>query len=201
MLDNKLNITNAAELSRVEEKLSKLKAKNMFESGQLFKYEIGTFKGLSDIHRNLFEDIYEFVGKIRDINIVKDGFQFAPRMYLVQSLEYIDQLPHSNFDEIIEKYAEMNVAHPFREGNGRATRMWLDDMLRAQLGKVVDWNRVEKDEYLMAMIRSHVATGELKYLIQEALTDNLEKETFFKGIDASYLYEGYAEYLIEEIEI
>ena len=187
------------ELRREEERLSKQKAKALFETGRLFSFEIGTFKGLADIHRTLFEDIYEFAGAMRDVNMAKDGFQFAPRIFLQQSLDYIDKLPHETFDQIIDKYSDMNVAHPFREGNGRATRLWLDAMLHSKLGKIVDWNQVDKDEYLQAMIRSHVATGELKYLLQQALTDDLSKATFFKGLDASYYYEGYMTYKTEEL--
>lgn len=187
------------EFRREEERISKQKAKMLFETGRLFSFEIGTFKGLADIHRTLFEDIYEFAGEIRDVNIAKDGFQFAPRIFLQQSLDYIDKLPHETFDQIIDKYSDMNVAHPFREGNGRSTRLWLDAMLRSKLGKIIDWNQVDKDEYLQAMIRSHVATGELKYLLQQALTDDLSKGTFFKGLDASYYYEGYMTYKTEEL--
>lgn len=199
VLHNKLGLENSMELRREEERLSKQKAKMLFETGRLFSFEVGTFKGLADIHRTLFEDIYEFAGAMRDVNIAKDGFQFAPRIFLQQSLDYIDKLPHETFDQIIDKYSDMNVAHPFREGNGRATRLWLDAMLHSKLGKIVDWNQVDKDEYLQAMIRSHVATGELKYLLQQALTDDLSKATFFKGLDASYYYEGYMTYKTEEL--
>lgn len=199
VLENKLGLTNSMELRREEERLSKIQAKLLFETGQLFSIEIGTFKGLAEIHRKLFEEIYDFAGKIRTVNIAKAGFQFAPRIFLEQSLEYIDKLPHTTFDEIVEKYADMNVAHPFREGNGRATRLWLDAMLHEQLGKIVDWNQINKDEYLQAMIRSTVATGELKYLLQNALTTDMSKATFFKGIDASYAYEGYMEFKAEDL--
>lgn len=199
VLHNKLGLENSMELRREEERISKQKAKILFETGRLFSFEIGTFKGLSDIHQTLFEDIYEFAGKIRDVNIAKDGFQFAPRIFLQQSLDYIDKLPYETFDQIIDKYSDMNVAHPFREGNGRATRLWLDAMLHSQLGKIVDWNQVDKDEYLQAMIRSHVSTGELKYLLQQSLTDDLSKATFFKGLDASYYYEGYMTYKTEDL--
>lgn len=193
VLDKKLGITNSAELAKQEEILTKSRAKELFESGKLDEIEIGTFKGLSDIHYFLFQDIYDFSGKIREVNIAKADFQFAPRIFLEQSLAYIDKLPQDTFDEIIDKYADMNVAHPFREGNGRATRIWLDVILRAKLKKIVDWNEIDKEAYLSAMIRSHINTGELKYLIQNALTDDLSKERFFKGIDASYYYEGYNE--------
>jgi len=199
VLDNKLGLTNSAELAKQEEILTKKRAKKLFESGGINDLEIGTFKGLSDIHYALFQDIYEFAGKIRDVNIAKGNFQFAPRMFLAQSLDYIDQLPQETFDEIIDKYSDMNAAHPFREGNGRATRIWLDLILKSKLGKIVDWNSLDKDDYLNAMIRSTVSTSELKYLIQHALTDDLSKEQFFKGIDASYYYEGYYEIKTEDI--
>lgn len=199
VLANKLGIDNAAQLARREEELSKKKAVQLFESGQLFALEIGTFKGLAQIHEILFEEIYDFAGKIRDVNIAKDNFQFAPRIFLEQSLLYIDKLPHQTFDEIIDKYADMNVAHPFREGNGRSMRIWLDCMLRASLGQVVDWNAVDKDAYFNAMVRSHVSTGELKYLLLQALTDDLGKVTFFKGLDHSYYYEGYNYYRTEDL--
>jgi len=197
MLGNKLGITSQMELAKEEERLSKIKAKWLFESGEIDKLEIGTFKGLADIHRILFEDIYDFTGKVRDVNIAKDGFSFAPRIFLEQSLDYIDKLPQTNFDEVIEKYADMNIAHPFRVGNGRSTRIWLDCILKKELGKIVDWNQIDKHDYLNAMIRSHVSTGELKYLIQNALTNDLSRESFMKGIDASYYYEGYSEFSVE----
>lgn len=199
VLENKLGITNSAELARVEEQLTKTKAKELFESGRLFQLEVGTFEGLASIHRALFSEVYDFAGKIRDVNIAKDNFQFAPRIFLEQSLTYIDKLPHNTFDEIVDKYADMNIAHPFREGNGRAMRIWLDNMLRDRLGKTVDWNSIDKDEYFNAMVRSHVSTGELKYLLKGALTDDLSQVTFFKGVDASYYYEGYALYKTEEL--
>lgn len=199
VLENKLGLSNSAELARQEELITKKKAKELFESGRLFQIEVGTFAGLAEIHAFLFSEIYDFAGKVRQVNIAKNDFQFAPRIFLEQSLTYIDQLPHGNFDEIIDKYADMNVAHPFREGNGRAMRLWLDCMLYAQLGRVVDWNSVDKDEYLTAMIRSHVATGELKYLLQNNLTDDMSESSFFKGIDASYYYEGYTLYKTEDL--
>lgn len=199
VLDNKLGLTNSAELAKQEELLTKKRAKELFESGKINDLEIGTFKGLADIHYFLFQDIYNFAGKIRDINIAKGNFQFAPRIFLEQSLNYIDQLPQETFDEIIDKYSDMNAAHPFREGNGRATRIWLDLILKSKLNKIVDWNSIDKDEYLNAMIRSTVSTSELKYLIQNALTGDLSKEQFFKGIDASYYYEGYYEIKTEDI--
>ena len=199
MLENKLNITSQAELDREEERLSKMKAKRLFESGKSDFIEVGSFKGLAEIHRILFEDIYNFAGKMRDVNIAKDGFSFAPRIYLEQSLSYIDKLPQTNFDEIVEKYADMNIAHPFCEGNGRSMRIWLDCMLKQVLAKTIDWNQIDKHDYLNAMIRSHVSTGELKYLLQHALKDDLSQESFMKGIDASYYYEGYNEFKTEDL--
>lgn len=198
--NNKLGITNQAELKLKEELLSKKRAKQLIETGKLFEFEVGTFKGLAAIHQYLFQDIYDFAGKIRDVNLAKGDFAFAPRMFLDQSLEYLDKLPQANFDEIVDKYAEMNIAHPFREGNGRSMRLWLDNMLRAKLGKIVDWNNIDKNEYLNAMKRSLVSTGEPKYLLQNNLTDDLSKESFFKGIDVSYYYEGYNTYKTEDLE-
>ena len=200
VLENKLGIKNQAELKLKEELLTKKRAKQLIETGKLFEFEVGTFKGLAAIHQYLFQDIYHFAGKIRNVNLAKDDFAFAPRMFLVQSLEYIDKLPQENFDEIIDKYAGMNIAHPFREGNGRSTRLWLDNLLRAKLGKIVDWNKIDKTEYLNAMKRSPISTGELKYLLQNNLTDDLSKESFFKGIDVSYYYEGYNTYKTEDLE-
>lgn len=199
VLDNRLGLTNSAELAKQEEILTKKRAKELFESGKINDLEIGIFKGLAEIHRFLFQDIYDFAGEIRSVNIAKDNVQFAPRIFLAQALDYIDQLPQATFDEIIDKYGDMNVAHPFREGNGRATRIWLDLILKRTMHKIVDWNAIDKDEYLNAMIRSTVSTNELKYLIQKALTADLGKEQFFKGIDASYYYEGYYEIKTEDI--
>lgn len=199
MLENKLGITNQSELANLEERISKSKAKALYLTGKLNDIEIGTYKGLSDIHVFLFEDIYQFAGKLRDVNIAKGDFKFAPRIYLEQSLKFIDRLPHETFDEIIDKYSDMNIAHPFREGNGRSARIWLDLMLKKALNKVVDWNNIDKDDYLNAMIRSHLNTGELKYLIQNSLTNDLSKEHYFKGIDTSYYYEGYAEYKTNDL--
>ncbi|ANS47600.1 cell division protein Fic [Bacillus thuringiensis] len=199
VLENKLNLTNSAELAREEERLSKIKAKELFETGKIDEFEVGTFKGLADIHKHLFGEIYDFADKLREVNIAKGNFQFAPRIYLEQSLKYIDDLPHKTFDEILDKYADMNVAHPFREGNGRSARIWLDCILRQEMGKIVNWNAINKDEYFNAMIRSTVSTGELKYLIMNALTDDLSKESLFKGIDASYYYEGYTEFKTEDL--
>lgn len=199
VLKNKLGITNSAVLAREEERLSKIRAKELLETGKLEEFEVGTFAGLAEIHNYLFYDIYEFAGQIRSVNIAKGDFQFAPRIFLEQSLNYIDNLPHTTFDEIIDKYSDMNVAHPFREGNGRSMRIWLDCMLKQELNKIVDWNKIDKDEYLNAMIRSHVSTGELKYLLQNALTNDFSKESLFKGIDASYYYEGYTEFKTEDL--
>ena len=199
MLENKLNITSQIALNREEERLSKIKAKWLFESGEIDKLEVGTFKGLADIHRILFEDIYDFAGKIREVNIAKDNFRFAPVMYLKTSMDYIDNMSQSTYDEIIEKYVEMNIAHPFREGNGRATRIWLDLMLRQALGCIVDWNRVDKEDYLSSMKRSPVKNVEIKVLLKSALTDDLSHESFLKGIDVSYYYEGYNEFNIEDL--
>lgn len=199
VLKNKLGLTNSAELAREEERLSKIKAKELFDTGKIDKIEVGTFQGLAEIHKQLFSEIYSFAGKMREVNIAKGNFQFAPRIFLEQSLKYIDELPHKTFDEILDKYADMNVAHPFREGNGRSMRIWLDCMLKQELGKIVDWNIIDKDEYLNAMIRSSVSTGELKYLVQNALTDDLSMESLFKGIDASYYYEGYTEFKTEDL--
>jgi len=200
MLENKLNITNQVELAIAEEKISKQKAKQLFDSGDINKAEVGTFAGLAFIHAYLFADIYDFAGKMREVNIAKGDFRFAPLMYLKQSLEHIDAMPQSNFDEIIEKYVEMNIAHPFREGNGRATRIWLDLILKKELGQVVDWNLVDKDDYLSAMQRSVVKDIELKVLLKGALTHQVDDRTLFmKGVDVSYFYEGYNEFKTEEL--
>lgn len=200
VLENKLNITNQVELARAEEKLSKQKAKQLFESGDIDKIEVGTFDGLAKIHQYLFEDIYDFAGKVREVNIAKGNFRFAPLMYLRQSLDHINAMPQGNFDEIVEKYVEMNIAHPFREGNGRATRIWLDLICKKEIGKVVDWNRVDKDAYLSAMERSVVKDLEIKTLLKGALTDKInDRETYMKGIDVSYYYEGYSEFKTEEL--
>ena len=200
ILDNKLGITNQIELARAEEKISKQKAKQLFDSGDITKVEVGTFKGLSFIHNYLFEEIYEFAGKIRTVNISKDDFRFAPLMYLEVSLKNIDSMAQSNFDEIIEKYIEMNIAHPFREGNGRATRIWLDLILKKEIKQVIDWNKVDKDEYLSAMKRSVVKDIEIKHLFKLALTGKInDRALFMKGIDVSYYYEGYSEFKTEEL--
>ena len=200
ILKNKLNITDQVELAREEEKISKQKAKQLFDSGDIAKVEVGTFTGLAFIHAYLFEDLYDFAGKIREVNISKGNFRFAPLMYLPQSLEYIDTMPQGDFEQIIEKYVEMNVAHPFREGNGRATRIWLDLILKTKIKQVVDWNLVDKDDYLSSMQRSVVKDIEIKALLKQALTDQIhDRALFMKGIDVSYYYEGYSEFKTEEL--
>ncbi|MFH2092055.1 MAG: Fic family protein [Pseudomonadota bacterium] len=200
ILENKLNITNQVELAKAEEKISKQKARQLFDSGDIEKAAVGTFSGLSFIHAYLFGDIYEFAGKIRTVNIAKGNFRFAPLMYLKQSLEHIDAMPQNSFDQIIEKYVEMNIAHPFREGNGRTTRIWLDLMLKKEIRQVIDWNLVNKEEYLSAMERSVVKDIEIKMLLQQALTDQInDRALFMKGIDVSYFYEGYSEFKTEEL--
>lgn len=200
ILSNKLGITDQAELARVEEKISKTKALELFESGLLDTFEVGTFAGLAQIHRFLFSDIYDFAGQVRDVNIAKGNFRFAPVIYLDSALANISQMPQSTFDEIIEKYVEMNAAHPFREGNGRSTRIWLDAILKKELGQVIDWSRVDKQDYLLAMERSPIKDIEIKALLKAALTDKInDREVYMKGIDASYHYEGYHNYKIEEL--
>jgi cell filamentation protein len=200
VLQNKLNITNQIELNKAEEKISKQKAKQLFESGDINRMEIGTFKGLAQIHAYLFGDIYEFAGKLRDVNIAKGNFRFAPLMYLPQALEHISAMPQQSFEQIIEKYVEMNVAHPFREGNGRATRIWLDLILKNEINRVIDWNAVDKADYLSAMERSVVKDVEIKHLLKAALTDKInDRELFMKGIDISYYYEGYSEFKVEDL--
>ncbi|NRC83947.1 protein adenylyltransferase Fic [Enterococcus faecalis] len=200
MLENKLGIINQLELNRVEERVSKENAKRLYDSGDIDRIEVGTFKGLSYIHNYLFEDIYEFAGKVRSQNISKGNFRFAPVMYLEVALEHIDKMPQRNLDEIVAKYVEMNIAHPFREGNGRATRIWLDLILKKELKQVVDWNLINKEDYLSAMERNPVNDLEIKYLISNSLTNRInDREIFMKGIDISYYYEGYTEYNIEDL--
>ncbi|MFA8438190.1 protein adenylyltransferase Fic [Pueribacillus sp. YX66] len=201
VLENKLAITNAAELARVEEKISKKKALEMFETGFLDALEVGTYKALSKIHHYLFGEIYEFAGKIRDVNIVKGNFRFAPVIYLADALQNIEKMSQATFDEIIEKYIEMNIAHPFREGNGRSMRIWLDNILKKELKQVVDWSKVDKEDYLLAMERSPIKDVEIKVLLKAALTDNVnDRDVYMKGIDASYHYEGYYVYRIEDLK-
>ena len=199
-LENKLGITNSAELAREEERISKKKAVELFESGSLDKLAPGRFASLQAIHKALFEDIYDFAGELRTVNLAKGNFRFAPLMYLEAALGNIDKMPQSTFDEIIEKYVEMNIAHPFREGNGRSTRLWLDQMLKAGIGQVVDWSQVDKEDYLLAMERSPIKDVEIKVLLKAALTDDVNsREVFMKGIDHSYYYEGYTTFKTEEL--
>lgn len=201
VLENKLGLTNSADLAREEERISKLKAIELFETGYLDSLEAGKFESLAKIHKYLFNDIYPFAGEIRRENIAKVNFRFAPVMYLKASLEHIDSMPQSNFEEIIDKYVEMNVAHPFREGNGRITRIWLDLILKKEIGKVVDWSKVDKEDYLLAMERSPVKAVEIKELLKNALTDDINnREVYMKGIDASYHYEGYNIYKSNDLK-
>lgn len=200
ILDNKLGITDQVELAKAEEKISKQKAKQLFDSGDINPVQVGTFAGLAFIHSYLFGDIYDFAGKVRDVNIAKGETAFARVMYLDASLTHIEKMPQSSFDEIIEKYVEMNMAHPFREGNGRATRIWLDVILKTEIQQVIDWNQVDKEEYLSAMQRSPVKDVEIKALLKQALTDKIDdRALFMKGIDVSYFYEGYSEFKTEEL--
>lgn len=199
-LQNKLGLTDELELAREEERISKQKALELYDTGLLNTFPVGTFAGLAMIHKYLFEDIYEFAGQMRIVNIAKGNFRFAPVMYLRPALESIDRMPQSTFDEIIEKYVEMNVAHPFREGNGRSTRIWLDSILKKELHQVVDWSRVDKSDYLMAMERSPVKDLEIKVLLHKALTEQInDRQVYMKGIDASYHYEGYQIFRTEEL--
>ncbi len=199
-LENKLGITDSAELAREEERISKKKAAQMFESGTLAALPTGTFAALKEIHRYLFEDIYGFAGEIRTVNLAKGNFRFAPLMYLDAALASIDKMPQSTYDEIVEKYVEMNIAHPFREGNGRSMRIWLDLMLKNGIGKVVDWSRVDKEDYLLAMERSPIRDTEIKVLLKAALTDDVDsRDIYMKGIDHSYYYEGYTTFKTEEL--
>ena len=199
-LENKLGITNSAELAREEERISKKKAVELFESGSLDKLAPGRFASLQAIHKALFEDIYDFAGELRTVNLAKGNFRFAPLMYLEAALGNIDKMPQSTFDEIIEKYVEMNIAHPFREGNGRSTRLWLDQMLKAGIGQVVDWSKVDKEDYLLAMERSPIKDVEIKVLLKAALSHEINsREVYMKGIDHSYYYEGYTTFKAEEL--
>ena len=199
-LENKLGITSSAELATQEERLSKKRALELFESGMLNKLEPGTFKTLQVIHKQLFMDIYDFAGKVRSVNIAKGGFRFVPAMYLLDALKQIERMPQSTFDEIIEKYVEMNLAHPFREGNGRSTRIWLDLILKKELQLVIDWSKVNKEDYLSAMERSPIKDLEIKFLLKNALTEHInDREVYMKGIDASYMYEGYEEFKTKDL--
>ena len=199
-LQNKLGLTDELELAREEERISKQKALALYDTGLLDTFPVGTFAGLAMIHKYLFEDIYDFAGQMRTVNIAKGNFRFAPVMYLRPALDSIDQMPQSTFDEIIEKYVEMNVAHPFKEGNGRSTRIWLDCILKKELRQVVDWSRVNKSDYLMAMERSPIKDLEIKVLLRAALTDQInDRQVYMKGIDASYHYEGYQVFKTEEL--
>ena len=199
-LENKLGITDSAELAREEERLSKKRAVRLFESGALDALPVGTFASLREIHRYLFQDIYDFAGKLRTVNLAKGSFRFAPLMYLEAALDSIDKMPYSTCDQIIEKYVEMNIAHPFREGNGRSMRIWLDQMLKGGIGQVVDWSRVDKEDYLLAMERSPIRDTEIKTVLKAALTDDVNsREVFMKGIDHSYYYEGYTTFKTKEL--
>ena len=200
MLKNKLNITDEVELSKIEEKITKLKALELYDSGKINTVEVGTFKGLAQIHNYLFSDIYDFAGKMRTVNIAKGNFRFASVLYLKDILKTIDTMPEDNYDNIIKKYVEMNVAHPFREGNGRSTRIWLDLILKKNLGQVVDWSKVCKEDYLLAMERSPIKDTEINILLKNALTDKAnDRNVYMKGIDASYAYEGYSTYKLEDV--
>lgn len=200
VLENKLGLIDSAELAREEERISKKKAVNLFDFAILKPHSDGTYKTLAAIHKYLFEDIYDFAGELRTVNMAKGNFHFAPLMYLQAALENIDKMPQSNFDEIVEKYVEMNIAHPFREGNGRSTRIWLDHILKNEIGKVVDWSKVDKEDYLLAMERSPIKDVEIKVLLKGALTDEINsREVYMKGIDHSYYYEGYTTFKAEEL--
>lgn len=200
-LKNKLGITDSAELAREEERISKKRAVELFKDDLLNTLEVGKFSGLAKIHKYLFDEIYDFAGKIRDVNIAKGNFRFAPLMYLEAALKNIDTMPQSTFDEIVEKYVEMNIAHPFREGNGRSARIWFDQILKKELGMVVDWSKVDKEDYLLAMERSLIKDVEIKVLLKNALTDKInDRKVYMKGIDASYHYEGYHIYRAEDLD-
>ncbi|MDD6096263.1 MAG: Fic family protein, partial [Firmicutes bacterium] len=198
--DNRIGITDSAELAKVEERISKKKAAWLFDSGRLDELEAGSFAALSEIHRVMFDGIYDFAGALRTVNISKGNFRFAPVMYLETSIRHIEEMPQQTFDEIVEKYVEMNIAHPFREGNGRSTRIWLDLILKKEINQVVDWSKVDKDDYLMAMERSPIKDIEIKHILRNALTDMInDREMYMKGIDHSYYYEGYNIYRVEEL--
>lgn len=200
MLENKLGLTSSAELAREEERISKKKAAMLFENHILDNLKSGKFSTLQTIHKYLFDEIYDFAGKLRTVNIAKGNFRFAPLMYIESALKNIDEMPQGNFDEIIEKYVEMNIAHPFREGNGRSTRIWLDHMLKTEIGKVIDWSKVDKEDYLLAMERSPIRDIEIKYVLKNALTDEIDsREMYMKGIDYSYYYEGYTAFKADEL--
>lgn len=200
MLENKLGLTSSAELAREEERISKKKAAMLFENHILDNLKSGKFSTLQTIHKYLFDEIYDFAGKLRTVNIAKGNFRFAPLMYIESALKNIDEMPQSNFDEIIEKYVEMNIAHPFRDGNGRSTRIWLDHMLKTEIGKVIDWSKVDKEDYLLAMERSPIRDIEIKYVLKNALTDEIDsREMYMKGIDHSYYYEGYTAFKADEL--
>lgn len=200
-LKNKLGLTSSADLAREEERISKKKAVELFENGMLNSLSAGRFATLQKIHKYLFDDIFDFAGEIRTVNLAKGNFRFAPMMYLQAALENVEKMPQSNFDEIIEKYVEMNVAHPFREGNGRSTRIWLDHILKTGIGKVVDWSKVDKEDYLLAMERSPIKDVEIKVLLKAALTDEVDsREIYMKGIDHSYYYEGYTTFKAEDLK-
>ena len=200
VLENKLGINDSIELAHKEERLTKKRALELYDNKLLDSFSVGTFEGLQAIHKYLFQDVYDFAGIMRTVNIAKGNFRFAPVLYLSEALSNIDKMPQDSFDNIIEKYVEMNVAHPFREGNGRSTRIWLDCILKKELGKVVDWSRVDKEDYLFAMERSPVRSKEIKSLLQEALTDKInDRQVYMKGIDASYGYEGYSAWPIDKI--
>jgi len=202
MLDNKLGITNEVELSKEEERITKIKALELFDTNKINEFEVGTFEGLKKIHEYLFFEIYDFAGKVRLENIAKGNFRFASVMYLEEVLSKIDAMPQDNFENIIKKYVEMNIAHPFREGNGRSTRIWLDMILKKEIGKVIDWSKVDKEEYLLAMERSPIKDTEIRLLLSESLTNKVNDRTvFMKGIDVSYQYEGYNTYTMDELDI
>jgi len=201
VLNNKLGINNEIELAKEEERITKIKALELFDTNKINEIEIGTFNGLSKIHEYLFFDIYDFAGNIRQENIAKGNFRFASTMYLEEVLSKIDKMPQDNFEDIIKKYIEMNIAHPFREGNGRSTRIWLDMILKKEIGKVIDWSKIDKEEYLLAMERSPIKDTEIRYLLEAALTDKINnREVYMKGIDVSYQYEGYNTYTMEELD-